>query len=304
MAKQNKHGLGRGLDSLLGHKNNIPYEVVGQDSKSRVGQDNVGTIKIADIEMNPWQPRTAFEEQALKELSDSIKIHGLIQPITVRKKGDNKYQLISGERRVRASKLAGLEEIVAYVRTADDMQVIEMSLIENLQRENLNSLEIALSFERLMQECNLTQEQLSERVGKDRSTIANYLRLLKLSTPVQLLVRDNKISMAHARALVSVADEDLQEDIAKEVIEKQISVHKLEEIIKKLNNPDAETPAAKKKDNVLPKHVEEVRSDLAKHLGSKVNIKRNIKGKGLISIDFKNDAEFERIVALLKVNNQ
>ena len=155
-----------------------------------------------------------------------------------------------------------------------------------------------------MQECNLTQEQLSERVGKDRSTIANYLRLLKLSTPVQLFVRDNKISMAHARALVSVADEDLQEDIAKEVIEKQISVHKLEEIIKKINNPDAETPAAKKKDNVLPKHVEEVRSDLAEHLGSKVNIKRNIKGKGSISIDFKNDAEFDRIVALLKVNNQ
>src|SRR5690606_4499484 len=195
---------------------------------------SVNPIRVEDIEVNPFQPRTEFDTSALEELAESIKLQGLIQPITVRRMSENSYQLISGERRLRASRLAGLTEIPAYVRTANDQQMLEMALIENIQRENLNAIEVALSFQRMIDECDLKQEELGDRVSKSRSTVTNYLRLLKLPPSIQASIRDGKISMGHARALVNVAEVEMQLFIHQEIIKKGLSVRKVEELVRML----------------------------------------------------------------------
>ena len=194
-------------------------------------------ISLDEIEVNPFQPRTHFDKEALQELSDSIKVQGIIQPITVRKLSKNKYQLISGERRFQASKLASLEKIPAYVRTADDQQMLEMALIENIQRENLNSIEIALSYQRLLTECDLKQEELGDRVGKNRTTVNNYLRLLKLPPDIQAALRDKRISMGHARAIINIENVDIQLDIFKKIISQDLSVRKVEQLVRDAMSP-------------------------------------------------------------------
>lgn len=290
----NKKVLGRGLSAILSSTPN--EEVIAPDSPSKIKLNDINTINIDLVDANPWQPRTEFEKEALHELADSIKIHGLIQPITVRKVG-LRFQLISGERRLRASKIAQITEIPAYIRSADDLQMIEMALVENIQRENLNSMEIALSYQRLIEECNITQDQVSDRVGKSRSAITNHLRLLKLPTPIQIYVRDNKISMGHARALLSIDDPEVQVSVCNDIILHDLSVRQVETLVRKFNQEiQEEKPVV----NVsLPQHLVEKRGKLTEHFNSKIDIKRNLKGKGHISIHFKTDEDLNRILALL-----
>ncbi len=291
-----KKALGRGLSALLSATPN--EEVISSNSPSKIKLSDICTINIHLIDANPWQPRTEFEINALQELASSIEVHGLIQPITVRKIED-RYQLISGERRLRASKIAGLTEIPAYIRTADDMQMIEMALVENIQRENLNSMEVALSYQRLIDECNITQDQVSDKVGKSRSAITNYLRLLKLPTPIQIYVRDNKISMGHARALLSIEDPEIQVSVCNDIINNDLSVRQVESLVRKFNQEsEEEKPSITVS---LPSHFIDKRNELNRHLNSKVDIKRNIKGKGHISIQFKSDEDFNRILDLLNI---
>ena len=292
-----RQALGRGLSALLA----IP------ESDERSTNDNTGTVvgAIASIfvdyiEANPFQPRSEFEEQALNELAASIKHQGIIQPITVRKIGHDKYQLISGERRLRASKLAGLEEIPAYIRFATDGQMLEMALVENIQRENLNAIEVALSYQALIDECKLTQEQMSEKVGKNRTTITNYLRLLKLPAEVQLDIRDDKISMGHARALITLDDTEQQLFITKQIVEKGLSVREVEKMVRIINNP--EEKKIKKAKDALPENYKSIKDSLIHHFSTKIEIKRNNRGRGNIVIPFASDKDFERILNLLKEN--
>ena len=225
-----KRALGKGLSALLENANtDITTKNIGLESKT-VG--SISTISIAQIEANPFNPRTTFEEEQLEELRDSIAVHGIIQPLTVRKLGRDKYQLISGERRFRASQLAGLEEVPCYIRIANDQTMLEMALVENIQRVDLNAIEVGLSYQRLIDECNFTQEQLSKKLGKSRSNITNFLRLLKLPAPIQLGLRGGLISMGHARALVSAGDEDKQLRLFERVIEEELSVRETEALVK------------------------------------------------------------------------
>src|ERR1700744_2073571 len=232
MSAEKRNALGKGLSALLNDSVNVmPDKGRAIGSSPEVNDlGSVNEIKIAEIEVNPFQPRTEFDEQALSELSEAIKLQGLIQPITVRRVNAHSFQLISGERRLRASKLAGLTQIPAYIRTANDQQMLEMALIENIQRENLNAIEVALSFQRMIEECNLKQEQLGERVSKNRSTVTNYLRLLRLPPAIQASIRDGQISMGHAKALISVNDPGKQLYIHKHIIEDGLSVRRVEEM--------------------------------------------------------------------------
>jgi ParB-like partition proteins len=285
--------LGKGLGALLGG-GDLP---IAPNSVARIKQDSVGTIRIESIEVNPNQPRTKFDEEALKELAESIKTYGLIQPITVRPISNGKYQLISGERRLRACKLAGLQEIPTYVRTVDDMQSIQMALVENIQREDLNALEIALSYQRLMDELGFTQDEVSDKVGKNRSTITNYVRLLKLSLPAQIAVRDNVISMGHARALVAVEDEKLQEKLLKQVIDGGLSVRQTETLVKK--HTSEFKPAKTKIKITLSDEVNQFMSSLSKKLNSKVSVNKDLSGKGKITIPFTSDDDLKQIISKL-----
>ena len=285
--------LGKGLGALLGG-GDLP---IAPNSLARIKQDSVGTIRIESIEVNPNQPRTKFDEEALKELAESIKTYGLIQPITVRPISNGKYQLISGERRLRACKLAGLQEIPTYVRTVDDMQSIQMALVENIQREDLNALEIALSYQRLMDELGFTQDEVSEKVGKNRSTITNYMRLLKLSLPAQIAVRDNVISMGHARALVAVEDEKLQEKLLKQVIDGGLSVRQTETLVKK--HTSEFKPTKTKIKITLSDEVNQFMSSLSKKLNSKVSVNKDLSGKGKITIPFTSDDDLKQIISKL-----
>lgn len=292
----NKKALGRGLSAILSSTPN--EEVIAPDSPSKIKLNDINTINIDLIDANPWQPRTEFEIEALNELAESIKVHGLIQPITVRQV-DLRYQLISGERRLRASKIAGITEIPAYIRSADDLQMIEMALVENIQRENLNSMEVALSYQRLIDECNITQDQVSERVGKSRSAITNHLRLLKLPTPIQIFVRDNKISMGHARALLSIDDPEVQVSVCNDIIVHDLSVRQVETLVRKFNQEiQEEKPAVIVS---LPQHFLEKKEKLTEHFNTKIDIKRNLKGKGHVSFYFKNDDDLNRILELLNI---
>ena len=255
-------------------------------------------IHISSIEANPYQPRTKFDEEALNELAQSIKTYGLIQPVTVRPVGNGKYQLISGERRFRAAQIAGLTEIPAFVRTVDDAQSIQMALVENIQRADLNAIEIAMSYQMLIDECHFTQEELGAKVGKTNTTISNYLRLLKLSTPVQVAVRDNQISMGHARALVAVEDETLQAKLVQQIVKDNLSVRQTETLVKKTLEGSQNRKTKVK--ITLSDAVRTAQSTIAKRLGTKVNIKKDISGKGHIQISFESDEELKKILDLLQ----
>ena len=293
MNANKKRALGRGLSAIL---ESPETDITSKDISGEFVVGAIANIPIDLIETNPFQPRDQFEEDGLKELSHSIKENGIIQPITVRKIGYDKYQLISGERRLRASKLAGLEDIPAYIRVANDQQMLEMALVENIQREQLNSIEVAISFQRLLDECNLTQEQLSERVGKNRATISNFIRLLKLTPEVQIIIRDGLISMGHARALISIEDVQIQIDITKKIISNDLSVRETEEIVRNLNK-QVEKVAVK--NNELPEPLKASKNKLAYIFGTKVDLNRNEKGNGSIVISFKNDNDLNRILTLL-----
>ena len=297
MSLQNKkRGLGRGLDAIL---QSPETDITSSDISGNYVAGAVAELNIDFIEANPFQPRTDFDDTALNELAESIKIQGVIQPVTVRKMGRDKYQLISGERRLRASKMAGLKTIPVFIRVANDEQMLEMALIENTHREGLNAIEIALSYQRLIEECNITQEQLSEKVGKDRSTVTNFLRLLKLPPEVQVALRDGFISMSQARAIINIEDKTKQLIILKEIIDKDLSVRQVEELVRSLNTKNVKT---KKQKDVLPEAFIYKVDSLSKSLNTKVKINRNSKGKGSLTIDFKNDEDFERLIAIINKN--
>jgi ParB family transcriptional regulator, chromosome partitioning protein len=298
-----KKALGRGLSALLSdtpedEKLDVDVTSPVRERETKVVSDSINEILLSEIETNPFQPRQHFDQEALKELSESIKVHGIIQPITVRKFSNNQYQLISGERRFQASKLAGLTKIPAYVRTADDQQMLEMALIENIQRENLNPIEISLSYQRLISECNLKQEELGDRVGKSRSTVTNYLRLLKLPPDIQIAMRDNKLTMGHARAIINVENSDSQLYIFKKTLAEDLSVRKVEELARELTSnkekPTTTSPSAQ------PKEVTQLQTRLSSHFGTKVSVKSDGK-KGDIRIPFLSIEDLNRILDILKV---
>ena len=293
MATKKTNALGRGLGSLL-----TDVDIDAAMSKPNLTAA-ITTIAIESIEANPFQPRKEFDEEALEELAQSIKQQGVITPITVRQMPGNKYQLIAGERRLRAAKRAGLKELPAYIRVATDSQMMEMSLVENIQRENLNAMEIAFSYNALIEECQLTHEQLSEKVGKNRSTITNYLRLLNLPSETQLALSTDQISMAHARCLVNVEDTQQHLAILHDIINKQLSVRQTEQMVKELTKPKPATPAARRKEELPEVHAAS-RSALRQYLQSEVDIRRSRRGKGTLTIYFNNDRDFERIVNLIK----
>lgn len=257
---------------------------------------SIGMVPISEIETNPFQPRKEFDSVALEELAQSIREQGVITPITVRRMPDGKYQLIAGERRFRASQLAGLTELPAYIRIATDGQMMEMALVENIQRENLNAMEIALSYNALIEECQLTHEQLSQRVGKDRSTITNYLRLLNLPAETQLALSSGQISMAHARALINVEDPEEHIAILHDIINRHLSVHQTEQLVK-AGKVVKKTRLTLKDE--LPSTHSAAQSQMRQMLGSDVEIKRSRRGKGTMTIHFNNDEDFERIMKLL-----
>ncbi len=292
-----KKELGKGIRALL---SNIENTSNPREKTELVKELNSSILEIPldKIEVNPFQPRSEFDPEELDELAQSIKIHGLIQAITVRNLGGDKYQLISGERRLRASKIAGLKSIPAFIRIADDQALLEMALIENIQRSNLNAIEVAISYQRLMVECDLTHESLSERVGKKRSTISNYVRLLKLPPQIQSSIKNNEISMGHARSLAGIDEVGLQLDIYKEVLNKNLSVRALENLIKTYSNePKSNTP---KKGKELPAEVKKIQDNLSSTFGTSVKIKRSEAGSGEINIKFKSDREFNDILTVLE----
>jgi ParB family transcriptional regulator, chromosome partitioning protein len=294
MNSNKKKALGRGLSAIL---ESPETDITSKDISGSFVAGAIANIPISSIESNPFQPREDFDEQALQELSNSIKEQGIIQPITVRKLGYDKYQLISGERRLKASKMAGLKQIPTYIRVANDQQMLEMALVENIQRESLNALEIALSYNRLIEECNLSMDELSVRVGKNRTTVTNYIRLLKLPAEVQVNVRDGQLSMGHARAIINIDDENTQITISRNVVKKGLSVREVEEIVRNLNKQPASPKTIDNKP--LPPHIEELRSHLVTRLSLNVELKRNTKGRGTIVIPFSSDSELEKIISTI-----
>ena len=303
-----KKALGRGLSALLSDSpaderlevDSFPVSsTTAATQKSPTG--GVTEIPLEEIETNPFQPRSHFDQEAILELAESIQIHGIIQPITVRRLTDHQYQLISGERRYQAAKLAGLKAIPVYIRSANDQQMLEMALIENIQRENLNAIEIALSYQRLMSECSLKQEELGERVGKNRTTVTNYLRLLKLPPDIQIAVRDNKLSMGHARAIINVENPEQQLYIFKKTLSEDLSVRKVEELVrdlaqknesKKENQSTVTSPASRE--------IAQLQSRLSSHFGTRVVVKSDGK-KGDIKIPFLSVEDLNRILDILKM---
>ena len=303
--KKRKNALGRGLGALLSDAESSSSQE--QSSNNNASVNNVAEVPIEYIETNPYQPRTEHSftntegEEALNELADSIKEHGIIQPITVRKLSDTEYQLISGERRLRASKIAGLETIPAYVRTANDQQMLEMALIENIQRQDLNPVEIALSYKRLMTECNLRQEDLGERVGKKRTTVTNYLRLLKLPEEIQEGLISKKLSMGHARALINIEDFPRQITLYRKIVNESLSVRKAEELAKELTNTKHAIKAPEKKPRLTETQlaIREVQDKLRSKFGTDIKVNSSEEGKGEIKIPFVNKDDLNRILDLL-----
>ena len=291
MASKKPLTPGRGLDAILG---NIDVETINGPQSDVTAA--ISKVPVIDIEVNPFQPRKEFDPDALEELAQSIREQGIITPITVRRMPDGKYQLIAGERRFRAAQLAGLTELPAYIRVATDGQMMEMALVENIQRENLNAMEIALSYNALIEECQLTHEQLSQRVGKDRTTITNYLRLLNLPAETQLALSSGQISMAHARALINVDDPERHLTILHDIINRHLSVHQTEQLVK-ANKAAAPKPVTAKPE--LPTTHSAAQSQLRQTLQSDVEIKRSRRGKGTLTIHFNNDEDFDRIMKLL-----
>ncbi|MFN4082261.1 MAG: ParB/RepB/Spo0J family partition protein [Bacteroidia bacterium] len=295
MSNKSRNALGRGLSALL---ENAGTDITGVEPKPL---NSISEIPISQIQANPFQPREEFDETALNELAESIKVHGVIQPITVRKLGYDSYQIISGERRTRASRLAGLTTIPAYIRLADDQAMLEMALIENIQREDLNAIEIALSYKRLIDECNLNQEQLGERVGKNRSTVNNYLRLLKLPDNIQAAIRDNTISMGHARAIINIENPHEQQDLFTKMLEDGLSVREVENLVRQKNEDKA---AERSKTNSgktvkLSETLISYQKSLSNKLDTKVKIKVDEKGRGALTIPFHSQQDLKRIIELL-----
>ncbi len=289
MAKKN--ALGRGLGALI-DPNDSSDEIRDQPRR----MSGVAEIDIDSIDTNPYQPRTIFDEESLMELAGSIKEIGIIQPITVRRSEAGRYQLITGERRLRAVKIAELNKIPAYIREANDQNMLEMALIENIQREDLDSIEIAISYQRLIDECDLTQELLSQRVGKKRATVANYLRLLRLPAEIQLGIKDQKLSMGHARSLINIEDPKTQLKIYNKIIDQELSVRKVEEMVRNLIEGNEDTP--KEKTEQPPRDYEALKNHLRNYFNSNVEFRRNNKGSGRIVIPFKTDEDLERIIAI------
>lgn len=291
-----RNALGRGLGALLEDTPSTKTEIASKPAKA----SSIDEIPLTFIEVNPFQPRTHFDKEALEELAESITVQGIIQPITVRKLSTDQYQLISGERRLQASKLAGLKAIPAYVRLADDQQMLEMALIENIQRENLNAIEIALSYQRLLSECDLKQEELGDRVGKNRSTVNNYLRLLKLPPDIQIALRDKKISMGHARALINVENVDHQLDIFNRIIQNDLSVRKVEDLVREISQKQSTEEKSEGRIDDTGKEIVDLQSKLASHFGTKVHVKSDGK-KGEIKIPFVSIDDLNRILEILEI---
>ena len=283
-----KQRLGRGLSAIL-HNENIKS---AGDKGAETVVGNIIEIPLEDIVANPYQPRTQFDKEAIEELAGSIKQLGVIQPITVRKKG-KKFDLISGERRLRAAKIAGLKTIPAYVRLADDREMLEMALVENIQREDLDPIEIALSFQAMIDQLNLTQDEMSKRVGKKRSTITNYLRLLKLDPIIQTGIRDNFISMGHGRALINIEDNAIQLDFYEKIIKDNLSVRQTEDLVKKFR--EGKILSIKPAKKIVPENIKQIEKELTKLLGQKVKITVNETGKGKIAIPFNSEEELKNI---------
>ena len=293
--KGKRSALGRGLESIL---QSPETDITSGDISGNYVAGAIAEIELSKIETNPFQPRSDFDGMMLRELADSIKSQGIIQPITVRKLGFDKYQLIAGARRFRASQLAGLERVPAFIRVANDEQMLELALIENIHRQELNAIEIAISYQRLIEECQLTQEKLSERIGKNRSSIANTLRLLKLPPTVQVALRDGFITTGHARALITVESEEQQEALLKTIITKGLNVRQVEELVRTMDKKP--TQKVRVETASMPEKFLETPAVLSEKLGAKVSLKRNNKGQGSIVISFKNDQELERIIGALR----
>jgi ParB family transcriptional regulator, chromosome partitioning protein len=300
MAKKfDKNNLGKGIRALLTQPDQLEAAVL-ENAQQVVTElaGNIAMLPIIQIEPNPYQPRIEFDQVALDELATSIRVHGLIQPVTVRRLSDKSYQLISGERRFRASQLAGLSEVPAYVRLADDQQMLEMALIENIQRQDLNAIEVAISYQRLIDECKLTHETMSDRVGKQRSTITNYLRLLKLPPEVQRAIKDRRLSMGHARALVGVDDIALQLMLFKETLDQDLSVRAIEDLIRKYQ--EGKSGIKPKKSAALNDDLRNIQDQFSAFFGTKVVLKRTPKGKGQLVVNFNNDADLNRLLASIE----
>jgi ParB family chromosome partitioning protein len=288
MAKKN--ALGRGLGALIES---------GEDSSRQLihAAASVNEISLRNIEANPYQPRTNFDEESLEELVVSIREHGIIQPLTLRRIGDSRYQLITGERRFRAAVKAGLKKIPAYIREADDENMLELALVENIQREDLDAIEVAISYQRLMDECSLTQETLGDRVGKKRATVTNYLRLLRLPADIQAAIRDRSLSMGHARALLSIEDPEAQLVVFRKTLKQELSVRQVEKLAQKIKQ--GEHGQDHTEEGEEPDGYEDLREHLSHFFGTSVDFKRNTKGSGRIVIPFKTDEDLQRIVSIL-----
>jgi ParB family chromosome partitioning protein len=291
-----KEALGKGIRSLL---QNIDTDL--KQTTNALGEQVVARatgierIPLDQVDVNPKQPRRDFDEKALQELSTSISLHDVIQPITVSKIGHNKYQLIAGERRLRASRMAGLKDIPAYIRQANDQELLELALLENLQRENLNAIEIGLSYKRLMDECVLTQEQVADRMGKERSTVTNYIRLLKLPPDIQVAVRNGQLSMGHARALIAVENVEKQLFIFNEIMQNGLSVRQTEDLVRKTTHIDKGN-IKKPAKSTLPPAYQKIEDNLASHFATKVKLDRSKNGKGSVTIEFYSDEELDSIL--------
>lgn len=308
MAKQNQFGLGKGLGALLGSEDiselrkpvgYINKEVVSAGTKP-VNTSDVLRIPVDMIESNPYQPRMNFDNDALQELSASIRTLGLIQPITVRRKGTDKYQIISGERRYRASVMAGMDMIPAYIRDASEQGMLEMAIVENIQRENLDPIEVAMSYQRLMDECRLTQEQMADRVGKKRASVANQLRLLKLPAKVQHDLKVGLVSVGHAKVLLGVEDPAVQEALCEEIVKNGLSVRGLEEKVKNLVNIPAAKKEKQQQPTELPQMYYRLLENVGRYFGENISLKRSDSGKGTLTIRFDSDEQMERFLSAIK----
>ena len=290
-----KSPLGRGLGALI---EGVEKEVLEKKVEANL------QIDINTIDANPFQPRTRFDNQSLEELASSIRQVGIVVPLTVRETGDGRYQLIAGERRLRAARMAGLTHVPAYIRTADDTAMLEMALVENIQREDLDSIEVAITYQRLIEECSLTQEQLSDRVGKQRSTVANYLRLLRLPAEIQLGIRNRNLTMGHARTLVNIEDQARQMNVFYHIIEEDLSVRATEDLVRHLQSAAAKDPVKIEKKKKLNTEFEELSKQLSTLFQSEVQFRINDKGRGKIVIPFADSDEMERIIGLLDKLNR
>lgn len=298
---KSKEALGKGIRALLSDIDSDINSSKSSEQKVITNQGSSFMLALESIEVNPFQPRVDFDQEKLKELADSIRIHGIIQPITVRKLSGEKYQLIAGERRLKASQMAGIKEVPAFVRIANDQEMLEMALIENTHREDLNSIEVAINYKRLIDECNLRQEDLAERVGKDRTTVTNYLRLLKLPPDIQAAIKNKSISMAHARALISIENPLVQLHIFKEAVKNALSVRRVEEMVRENIAPGKRKGRPKTgEEPVLPTAYRKVQDKLRDALSAKVKLKLLRKGRGEIIIYYYNDADLERLTEIIE----